>query len=185
LFTVCWTKFEKIRSDLWLNEGFATWIQYASIDKCFPEWSIWNYYPIEILTDAYDYDSLKASHPIEMKKIIGPNDLPNIFDDISYSKSSCVIRMLEAYMSEDVFRQGLRNYFQKFSYRNTTTKDLWESFEFNENIQNLMKTWTTSACYPLVNASVKLNDQEHTVLTLKQMRYFKNAKETNDDLWNI
>ena len=183
-------KIKHERSDLWLNEGFATWIQYASIDKCFPDMSAWNYYPIEALTDAYDYDSLSStSHPIQMMKIIAPNDLPDIFDDISYSKSSCVIRMLEEYMGANAFRHGLRKYFQKFAFKNTTTKDLWECLETtNENnIQSIMNDWTKKSGYPLVNMRLELNDQGRVTLRLEQMRYFKNGEETttNDDLWKI
>ena len=150
--------------------------------------SAWNYYPIEVLTDAYDYDSLSStSHPIQMMKIIAPNDLPDIFDDISYSKSSCVIRMLEEYMGANAFRHGLRKYFQKFAFKNTTTNDLWECLETNEiNIQSIMNDWTRTSGYPLVNVRLELNDQGRVTLRLEQMRYFKNAEvTTNDDLWKI
>ena len=122
------------RSDLWLNEGFATWIQYVSIDKCFPQWSAWNYFPIEIQSNAYDYDCFVNSHPIQTTGVIGPQDLYDIFNDITYSKGACVIRMLEQYVGGEgeAFRKAMRSYFQKFAYKNTITKDLWECFE-NEN----------------------------------------------------
>jgi aminopeptidase 2 len=150
--------------------------------------SVWNYYPIEVLTDAYEYDSLSStSHPIQMMKVIAPNDLPDIFNDITYSKSSCVIRMLEEYMGASTFKHGLRKYFQKFAFKNTTTKDLWECLETtNENnIQSLMNDWTRRSGYPVVNVKLELNDQGRVTLRLEQMRYFKNVEETNEDLWKI
>ena len=66
--------------------------------------------------------------------MIGPQELPDIFNDITYSKGACVIRMLEQYVGGEgeAFRKAMRNYFQKFAYKNAITKDLWECFE-NEN----------------------------------------------------
>ncbi len=70
---------------MWLNEGFATWIEFLSVDYCLPELKIWNYYATHHLLKAFDLDSLKSSHPIEVE-IKDPFEINEIFDCISYSK---------------------------------------------------------------------------------------------------
>ena len=167
------------RTDLWLNEGFATWIQYLSIDKCFPEWNVWSFYPTEIIGEALDFDSLRNSHPVQMR-VCSPGDLPEIFDSISYCKGSCIIRMLNCMMGDEAFRDALRGYFQKFQYKNTITQDLWASLseKSDQDIQNLMNNWTKSAGYPLVSVSLEQNKTDGcTWLCLSQRRYFKNSTQ--------
>ena len=92
--------------------------------------------------------------------------------------------MLEEYMGASTFKHGLRKYFQKFAFKNTTTKDLWECLETtNENnIQSLMNDWTRRSGYPVVNVKFELNDQGRVTLKLEQMKFFKNVEETNKDL---
>ena len=160
---------------MWLNEGFATWIEYLSVSKCLPHWNIWGYHANEHLYRAFQLDSLHSTHPIEVE-VKSPEDLNDIFDSISYSKGSCVIRMLNDYLGDEAFVKGLRSYFERFKYKNASTSDLWDEFDLasGKNVKTLMRTWTRDEGYPIVEVSKKMTStSNHTILSLRQRRYFK------------
>ena len=105
---------------LWLNEGFASFIEYMCVDHCFPEYDIWTQFMDADYTRALRLDALNNSHPIEV--VVGhPAECDEIFDAISYSKGASVIRMLHQYMGDEMFRKGLNHYLTKFQYKNAKT----------------------------------------------------------------
>ncbi|CAF4714565.1 unnamed protein product, partial [Rotaria sp. Silwood2] len=130
-------------TDLWLNEGFASWIQYLAVDKCYPEFDIWTQFVADTFAPFLVSDALKSSHPIEIP-IGHPNEIEEIFDEISYSKGSSVIRMLHDYIGDDTFRKGLHNYLKEYSYKNTVTVNLWShlSKASNKPVNEVMSSWT-------------------------------------------
>lgn len=111
---------------LWLNEGFASWIEYLCVDHCFPEYDIWTQFVSADYTRALDLDALDSSHPIEVGRprrgrspascrrthrplpavfqvnVGHPSEVDEIFDAISYSKGASVIRMLHNYIGDEV-----------------------------------------------------------------------------------
>lgn len=89
---------------LWLNEGFATFMQYLCVDHLFPHFNVWNQFVSDVLLRAMDLDALDNSHPIEVP-IGPPSEVGEIFDAISYSKGASIIRMLYKYIGDEV---GLR-----------------------------------------------------------------------------
>ncbi len=139
-------------TDLWLNEGFASYMENFCIDKMFPNWHIWDLYIADRYAVAMRLDALSNSHPIEVK-VNHPDEISEIFDMVSYAKGSAVIRMLAEYIGHDNFRDGLRHYLKKHSYKNTDTKDLWDSFEkvSHKKVNEIMSTWTKETGYPLVS----------------------------------
>ncbi|ELK01597.1 Puromycin-sensitive aminopeptidase, partial [Pteropus alecto] len=86
---------------LWLNEGFASWIEYLCVDHCFPEYDIWTQFVSADYTRAQELDALDNSHPIEVS-VGHPSEVDEIFDAISYSKGASVIRMLHDYIGDKV-----------------------------------------------------------------------------------
>jgi puromycin-sensitive aminopeptidase len=86
---------------LWLNEGFASWIEYLCVDNCMPELDIWTNFVSSAYASALELDSLKSSHPIEVP-VGPPSEVDEIFDDISYNKGACIIRMLHHFIGDDV-----------------------------------------------------------------------------------
>jgi aminopeptidase N len=136
---------------LWLNEGFATWIEYLCMNHCEPHLNIWNYHATDHLLRALELDSLASSHPIEIN-VNDPSEINEIFDSISYCKGSCVIRMLLHYIGEESFINGLRSYLKMYQYKNARTGDLWNELEraSGKPIKQLMLDWTNRAGYPLV-----------------------------------
>jgi len=155
-------------TDLWLNEGFASYMENFCVDKMFPDWHIWDLYLADRYALALRLDSLSNSHPIEIK-VNHPDEINEIFDMVSYAKGSAMIRQLAEYIGHDKFRDGLRHYLKKHSYKNTDTKDLWSSFEkvSKKPVNKIMSAWTKETGYPLVTLSHMSDMWE-----IKQERFF-------------
>jgi puromycin-sensitive aminopeptidase len=155
-------------TDLWLNEGFASYMEHFAVDQLFPEWEIWKQFVSGRLNTALDLDSLQNTHPIEVE-VRHPSEINEIFDQISYAKGASVIRMLAGYLGEKDFRDGLRHYLKKHSYQNTVTEDLWASFEkvSKKPIKKIMKSWTKRAGYPFITVV-----ESGKNIALRQSRFY-------------
>jgi puromycin-sensitive aminopeptidase len=156
---------------LWLNEGFASYIEYLAVDHIFPEWDIWTQFVYMEHSRALELDGLANTHPIEVE-VHHPSEISEIFDAVSYSKGASIIRMLAEYLGEDFFRKGLQKYLKKHSYSNATTEDLWDALEktSGKEVKRIMTDWTKKAGYPLV----VLKEQGEELL-LSQSRFFSSA----------
>jgi aminopeptidase N len=165
---------------LWLNEGFASYMSYVVLDHLFPEWNVWTRYAVDVQSLAYSADSLHSTHPVEVE-VHHPHEITEAFDSISYDKGSFVLHMLSHYLTPDVFRDGLRYYLKKHSYKNTSTVHLWEAFEkvSGKPVRQFMKTWTTQPGYPFLKAS-----QRNGRFQIEQNRFLRDGKLTNQ-LWPI
>lgn len=138
-------------NDLWLNEGFASWIEYLAVDHMFPEWQMWTQFISDEQQAALRLDALDNTHPIEVP-IPHPDEIRTIFDTISYAKGSSVIHMLHNYLGADVFKQGLHAYLKKHAYGNTDTSDLWTALSeaSGKDIAGFMHNWTAEPGFPVV-----------------------------------
>lgn len=94
---------------LWLNEGFATWMSWYACDALYPDWKVWESYVSDSLQQALTLDALRASHPIEVP-VKRADEINQIFDAISYSKGSSLLKMISRWLGEDVFIKGVSNY---------------------------------------------------------------------------
>uniref|UniRef100_A0A4W6DV51 Aminopeptidase n=2 Tax=Lates calcarifer TaxID=8187 RepID=A0A4W6DV51_LATCA len=148
---------------LWLNEGFASWIEYLCVDHCFPEYDIWTQFVSADYTRALDLDALDSSHPIEVN-VGHPSEVDEIFDAISYSKGASVIRMLHNYIGDEDFRKGMNAYLLKFQHKNASTEDLWDCLEqaSGKPIAAVMGSWTKQMGFPII-----VVDQEQVSFTDK------------------
>jgi len=106
------------------------------------------------LQSALGLDSLRSSHPIEVP-VKRADEVNQIFDAISYSKGSCVLRMISTYLGEDVFMEGIRQYLKKHAYGNTDTGDLWAALSAasGKDISNIMDIWTKNVGYPVITVT--------------------------------
>jgi aminopeptidase 2 len=149
-------------TDLWLNEGFATWAGTMALNKAFPDWNVWESFITDDFNRALDLDRLDNSHPIEVK-VNKASEVGEIFDAISYSKGASVIRMLVNLLSEEVFRTGIVNYLKKYKYSNANTSVLWSELSKASGIDvtNMMTSWTGRAGFPLVKVE-KNGDNTYT-----------------------
>lgn len=176
-------------SDLWLNEGFATWVGWLAADHLFPEWDIWTEFILDDCQSGLNLDCMRSSHPIEVP-VRDPAEITQIFDAISYSKGASVIRMLVDFLSEKTFQTGLRAYLQKHKYGNAKTEDLWIALSeaSGKPISEIMHHWTKSMGYPLVEAKVTSCAGHVCHLKLCQSRYLSSGKpkaEEDTVTWNI
>jgi aminopeptidase N len=114
-------------NDLWLNEGFAEWMQYKATDHFHPEWDAWLLGLVE-REDALQQDSRTGTHPV-IAPVADVVQADNEFDSITYAKGMFVVRMLEQYMGENAFRTGVRRYLRAHAYRNAVTEDLWHELD--------------------------------------------------------
>ncbi len=168
---------------LWLNEGFASWIEFMAVDHLFPEWDMWTQFVYSDFGRALSLDGLKSSHPIEIE-VRHPKQISEIFDGISYSKGASVIRMLAAYLGADTFRSGLRRYLERHQYANATTEDLWQALaeESGKPVKQIMDTWTKQTGYPLLSVNMNRGEVE-----LRQTRFFLSGVPDRDDTsrWSV
>lgn len=171
-------------TDLWLNEGFASWIEYLAVDHIFPEWDMWTQFIVDEQLAAFKLDALEHTHPIEVA-VHHPDEIRTIFDTISYAKGSSVIHMLHEYLGRDAFRDGLRHYLKQHAYSNTDTIDLWQSLETisKKPVRAFMHAWTSQPGFPIVKAELK--DQS---LQLSQETFYVNRNNIPDAkplLWPV
>lgn len=180
--------------DLWLNEGFATFVEFLGVDYIEPEWRIHEQFVTEELHDCLKVDSLPSSHQISIP-VNSPQEINEIFDYISYMKGGAVIRMMEHFLTRPIFTKGLNNYLKTLKYSNAEQADLWRHLtEAQENDSNrvdigpVMNTWTLQVGYPIVTLERKYDGKQ--VATLKQVKYdpikaAKNISLNSDVRWEI
>jgi tricorn protease interacting factor F2/3 len=169
-------------NDLWLNESFATFMATKFVDKFYPEWDLWNQFVEDAMNVAMGLDSLKTTHPIDVK-VNSPAEIREIFDAISYDKGGCVLRMLENYVGEPNFQKGLKKYLSDFKYQNAQGQDLWNAIGKASKmpVSSMVNTWLKQPGFPLVEIN-----QDGTTLKLKQKRYLLEPdKKFNKGLWSI
>lgn len=169
-------------NDLWLNEGFASFIEYLAVDAIYPKWNIWNQFVISDQSVAMSLDQLENTHKIDVS-VHHPDEIGEIFDRISYSKGAVVIRQLLGFLGEKNMRDGLRHYLKKHTYKNTTTKDLWDSFSLvsGKNVASFMKNWIGKPGYPFLKVDLFKNK-----ITLTQSRFTLLPLQKKDaTLWQI
>ncbi|XP_021340205.1 puromycin-sensitive aminopeptidase-like [Mizuhopecten yessoensis] len=156
---------------LWLNEGFASWIEYLCVDHCFPEFDIWTQFVNQDLGRALELDALHNSHPIEVA-VGHPDEVDEIFDAISYSKGASVIRMLHDYIGDEDFRKGMNQYLTKFQYSNAFTEDLWDALgkASGKPVKDIMSTWTQQMGFPVIKVEEK-QEGNSRILTLTQEKF--------------
>jgi aminopeptidase N len=156
--------------NLWLNEGFASWMQAKSAEHFYPQWRTWLNGSGQ-KQFAMDLDARRSSHPIQ-QPIANESEAMAVFDGITYSKGQALIRMLEDYLGEAAFRAGIGKYMADHAYGNTTTADLWQALEAasGKPVASIAAAFTEQAGVPLVIAQVSCVGGEQRV-ALRQDRF--------------
>ncbi len=135
---------------LWLNEAFATYMSYVCVDAFRPSWGMWVRFSAEREL-GLKIDALHLTRPIEFP-VRSPADAADMVDPITYQKGGSVLRMLEQYLGEDVFRDGIRHYLRDHAYANTVTTDLWAALEgaSGEVVHEIMESWILQGGHPTI-----------------------------------
>jgi aminopeptidase N len=173
--------------DIWLNEGFATWITSKPIAEWRPDWRM-DIHNAQSTSSSLGVDSLATTRPIRSKAATSAQ-INELFDGIAYGKTAAVLRMLESYTGEEAFRDGIRAYIKKYAFDNARAEDFWTTMAqvSKKPIDKIMPTFVDQAGAPLVTGSATCAD-EKTKLTLSQRRMFTGSarfKEGTDQLWMI
>uniref|UniRef100_A0A8C1IV18 Aminopeptidase n=1 Tax=Cyprinus carpio TaxID=7962 RepID=A0A8C1IV18_CYPCA len=164
-------------NDLWLNEGFASYVEYLGADKAEPTWNIKDLIVLNDVHRVFAIDALASSHPLSSKEeeIQRPEQISEVFDTISYSKGASVLRMLSDFLTETVFTQGLQTYLDHFKFNNTVYTDLWEHLQRAvdsststppRSVQDIMDRWVLQMGFPVVTINTETGQitQEHFLL---------------------
>lgn len=172
---------------LWLNEGYASFVEFLCVAHLFPEYDIWTQFVTDMYIRALELDCLKNSHPIEVP-VGHPSEIDEIFDDISYNKGASVIRMLHKYIGDEDFRKGMHIYLTRFQYRNTFTEDLWAALEeaSAKPVKAVMSTWTKQMGFPVITVEDSKQEGNKRILTLSQTKFCADGSCDNDNcLWLV
>src|SRR5271170_4313982 len=161
--------------NLWLNEGFATWMETKSVAEWKPEWNF-------AQDDAQDLDqtlNLDAQRTTRTIRATAntPDEINEMFDGIAYGKAGAVIGMVEKYLGKEVFRQGVHNYLQAHLYANATAEDFWNAQTANSHlpVDKIMSSFVTQPGVPLLT----LGERQAGNVPVKQSRFFLSIAEAN------
>jgi len=157
--------------DLWLNEGFATWMANRPLAAWKPEWNVAVDEGLENQT-ALNLDSMKSTRPIR-SIVKTPAQIEETFDAIAYEKGAAVLRMIESYVGAETFRKGVNVYLQKHAYGNATSEDFWTAIAATSGkpVDRIMPTFLNQPGFPLVEVSLACTGGR-TRISLTQKRFF-------------
>src|SRR5262245_56223092 len=170
--------------DLWLNEAFATWMEVKASDHFNPGWNA-RIRSGRSKNLAMATDSLRATHPVRMP-IASPSDVIRSFDEITYQKGGAVLFMLESYLGEEAFRDGLRQYLSAHQYANATAADLWAAMEkvSGQPLSGMARSWIEQPGFPLLKVSSSCLEGKRQ-LVLEQQRFTLDDAPASPFLWQI
>ncbi len=153
--------------DLWLNESFATWMAFKIVDGWKPDWRVWLDFDAGKAA-ALHLDALRSTHPIHAE-VRNPDEMTESFDLITYEKGGSVLRMIEGYLGEGPFREGIRLYMRRHGRGNAVADDLWAALAeaSRQPVVELANAWIRQAGHPLVE--VRLEGRK---ARLAQRRFF-------------
>ncbi len=171
-------------NDLWLNEGFASWMQDKAADSLHPGWQVWlNGGAAE--QAAMEADARRTTHPIQ-QPVADESEAESVFDSITYSKSKAFIRELESYLGAEQFRDGIRRYMAAHAYSNATTADLWLALRqaSGKPVASIAVPYTEQPGLPLiVSRATCVGDRQR--LLLRQERFTRGAASAPAELWQV
>ncbi|KAK1176498.1 endoplasmic reticulum aminopeptidase 2-like isoform X1 [Acipenser oxyrinchus oxyrinchus] len=201
-------------NDIWLNEGFARYMERVSVNSTYPDIQIDDYF-LNVCFGAMARDSLNSTHPIT-NPAETPTQIMEMFDAVSYDKGACVLNMLKDFLTEDVFQNGVIRYLRRYSYKNAKSDDLWDSMantcseedftggfcytrsqaqthayhhaEEHMHLKEMMDTWTLQMGIPLV-----VVERSGKQVRIRQERFLKGVLQEDPEwaalqsgyLWHV
>ncbi len=174
--------------DLWLNEGFASWMAAKATEAVHPDWHPWLAQMTDGTATAMALDAREGTHPVV--QTVNTIDEANLaFDTITYEKGLAVIRMLEAYVGEEDFRRGVRDYVNAHRYGNAQTEDLWRAVQAasGQPVLEIARAFTNQPGYPLITAAGAdcRRASSASEITLHQRRFAMDDSARTDQRWPV
>ncbi len=164
---------------IWLNEAFATFMEMKAVEAWRPDWDVWAGFGASRAA-ALDIDALASTRPIEYP-VVTPADAESMFDLLTYQKGAAVVRMLEQFLGEEVFRDGVRRYLSAHLGGNTDNEDLWTALQeaSRQPVGDLMHAWIFRGGFPVVEGTI-----EDGRCTLVQRRFRYDGVD-DDTRWQV
>jgi aminopeptidase N len=173
--------------DVWLNEGFATWMSSKPLEKWKPEWNF-GLDDVSGTGGTLNVDALDNTRPIHQAAET-PAQIQELFDGIAYGKAAAVLRMLESYLGEETFRAGINAYLKQHQYANATAEGFWDAQAKTSKkpVDKIMPTWVKQAGEPIINVKTQCSGNSTNIAVTQQRYYFDRSKfeSPNDQLWQI
>lgn len=169
-------------NDLWLNESFATLMEYVAIDALHPEWNIWLDFSTNESIMALRRDAIDGVQSVQVD-VDHPDEISTLFDGaIVYAKGARLLRMIQQYIGHEAFRSGLKDYFAQHAYGNTVGDNLWDALSAasGKHVSTIMNTWISQPGYPVVTVS-----RDDTSVTLTQQQFFTGPHQSSTRQWPI
>jgi aminopeptidase N len=172
--------------DLWLNEGFASWMAAKAVEEIHPDWQPWMAQQAGGTADAMGLDARVGTHPIV--QTVNTIDEANLaFDDITYDKGLAVLRMLEAYVGEEGFRQGVRDYLNAHLYGNARTEELWAAVQgaSGQPVLDIARNFTGQVGFPILSVSGAdcRREASNGVINITQRRFALDDVSRTNETW--
>ncbi len=168
--------------DLWLNESFASLMEYIAVDALHPEWQAWEDYTAADVVVASNRDVFSEVQPVRID-VNDPAEISTLFDGaIVYAKGGRLLKMMREYIGETAFRAGLKSYFGKHAYGNTKRDDLWTELEASSGkpIGKIMNSWLEQSGLPRLQVS-----QRGTAIQMMQKRLLLDGDGSDTRTWQI
>ncbi|MCB9839886.1 M1 family metallopeptidase [Candidatus Nomurabacteria bacterium] len=168
--------------DLWLNESFATLMEYLAVDHLYPNWNIMESFAAHEALGAFRRDSLKGVQSVQTA-VNHPDEISTLFDtSIVYAKGARLLFMAYNLIGEQAFRAGLKNYFKKYAYQNTVGENLWDelSSASKMNVNQIMNAWISNSGFPILFV-----DQSKQNISLKQRKFETIGTKPSSTIWPI
>ena len=171
--------------DLWLNEGFASWMESRTTAKLHPEWNT-ALARVASREEAMALDSIESTHPI-VQHVETVEQAAQAFDDITYDKGQAVIGMIENYVGAEAWRDGVRRYMKQHAYGNTVSDDLWHSIEQGggAKISDIAHDFTLQPGIPLIEVGAASCSQGQTRVTLTQGEFTVDRPDKQALRWRV
>ncbi len=172
--------------DLWLNEGFASWMENKASNDLNPDWFANASAVAKDREGAIGLDATAATHPI-IRKVATVEEIGEAFDSITYQKGQAVIGMIESTLGADAFRAGIRNYMAKYKYKNTQTDQLWAELEkaSGKPVVDSAHDFTLQGGVPLINLVGATCSAGQTQVLMSQGRYGLDAPSKVAQTWRV
>ncbi len=172
--------------DIWLNESFASWMSAKETELRNPTWA-WGERQDATKEVAMAADARITSHPIE-QHVVNELDADASFDSaITYDKGQSVLRMLEAYLGPDTWRDGVRRYIKARAYSNATSGDLWRALSAasGRDVESIASDWTTKPGFPLVSVRATCDGAGNRTVSLAQKRFLLEGTDPAKPRWSV
>jgi aminopeptidase N len=159
--------------DLWLNEGFASWMEVKSMESFHPDWRPWVMVGAVDREAAMREDAKTSSHPV-VQPIATVGQSEETFDSITYKKGQATVQLIERYTGADAFRAGLRAYMKAHAYGNAVSGDLWAAIERTSGkpVRAIAEGYTRTTGVPLVEAGPEAPGR----IVLRQGRFSEDGR---------